>query len=160
MNIRTLVINGIIAALYVAVSLLVSPVAFGAIQFRISEMFNHLIIFDKRYFFGITIGVFAANLFSMAGGLDLLFGTAHTAISLGMIIFLKKYIKNTLTLFFLNTLIFSFNMFIIAFMLNIALHLPFLLTWLTTGISEFIVLLIGIPIFYTLYKRIHFDKMI
>ncbi|CEI82290.1 membrane protein [Oceanobacillus oncorhynchi subsp. incaldanensis] len=160
MNIRTLVINGIIAALYVAVSLLVSPVAFGAIQFRISEMFNHLIIFDKRYFFGITIGVFASNLFSMAGGLDLLFGTAHTAISLGIIIFLKKYIKNKLTLLFLNTLIFSFNMFIIAFMLNIALQLPFLLTWLTTGISELIVLLIGIPIFYTLYKRIHFDKMI
>jgi len=160
MNIRTLVINGIIAALYVAVSLLVTPVAFGAIQFRISEMFNHLIIFDKRYFFGITIGVFASNLFSMAGGLDLLFGTAHTAISLGIIIFLKKYIKNKLTLLFLNTLIFSFNMFIIAFMLNIALQLPFLLTWLTTGVSELIVLLIGIPIFYTLYKRIHFDKMI
>ena len=160
MNIRTLVINGIIAALYVAVSLLVSPVAFGAIQFRISEMFNHLIIFDKRYFFGITIGVFASNLFSMAGGLDLLFWTAHTAISLGIIIFLKKYIKNKLTLLFLNTLIFSFNMFIIAFMLNIALQLPFLLTWLTTGVSELIVLLIGIPIFYTLYKRIHFDKMI
>ncbi|GAA0319958.1 QueT transporter family protein [Oceanobacillus sp. FSL W7-1293] len=160
MNIKTLVVNGIIAALYVAVSLLVSPVAFGAIQFRISEMFNHLIIFDKRYFFGITIGVFASNLFSMAGGLDLLFGTAHTAISLGIIIFLKKYIKNKLTLLFLNTLIFSFNMFIIAFMLNIALQLPFLLTWLTTGVSELIVLLIGIPIFYTLYKRIHFDKMI
>lgn len=160
MNIKTLVINGIIAALYVALSLLVSPVAFGAIQFRISEMFNHLIIFDKRYFFGITIGVFASNLFSMAGGLDLLFGTAHTAISLGIIIFLKKYIKNTLTLLFLNTLIFSFNMFIIAFMLKIALNLPFLLTWLTTGASELIVLLIGIPIFYTLYKRIHFDKII
>ncbi|WP_080875592.1 QueT transporter family protein [Oceanobacillus timonensis] len=160
MNIKTLVVNGIIAALYVAVSLLVSPVAFGAIQFRISEMFNHLIIFDKRYFFGITVGVFASNLFSMAGGLDLLFGTAHTAISLGIMIFLKKYIKNTLALFFLNTLIFSFNMFIIAFMLNIAVHLPFLFTWLTTAASELIVLLIGIPIFYTLYKRIHFDKMI
>ncbi|MFD1065072.1 QueT transporter family protein [Oceanobacillus locisalsi] len=160
MNIKTLVVNGIIAALYVAVSLLVSPVAFGAIQFRISEMFNHLIIFDKRYFFGITIGVFASNLFSMAGGLDLVFGTAHTAISLGIIIFLKKYIKNTLLLFFLNTLVFSFNMFIIAFMLNIAVQLPFLFTWLTTAASEFIVLLIGIPIFYALYKRIHFDKMI
>lgn len=160
MNIRTLVVNGIIAALYVAVSLLVSPVAFGAIQFRISEMFNHLVIFDKRYFFGITIGVFASNLFSMAGGLDLLFGTAHTAISLGIIIFLKKYIKNTLILLFLNTLIFSFNMFIIAYMLNIALELPFLLTWLTTGVSEVIILLIGIPIIFALQKRLRFDKLI
>ncbi|WP_066186483.1 MULTISPECIES: QueT transporter family protein [Gracilibacillus] len=159
MNIKTLVINGIVAALYVAVSLLVSPVAFGAIQFRISEMFNHLVIFDKRFFFGITIGVFVSNLFSMAGGLDLLFGTAHTAISLGIIIFLKKYIKNTLVLLFLNTLIFSFNMFIIAFMLNIALELPFFFTWLTTGISELIVLLIGIPIFYMIYKRIFANKI-
>ncbi|GGP13176.1 QueT transporter family protein [Oceanobacillus neutriphilus] len=160
MHIRTLVINGIIAALYVAVSLLVAPVAFGVIQFRISEVFNHLVIFDKRYFFGITIGVFLTNLFSMAGGLDLVFGTAHTAISLGIIIFLKKYIKNTLTLLFLNTLIFSFNMFIVAFALNVVVEWSFLFIWFTLAMSELIILLIGIPVISALQKRLRFDKLI
>ncbi|MCT1902650.1 QueT transporter family protein [Oceanobacillus sojae] len=160
MNIRTLVINGIIAALYVAVSLLVAPVAFGVIQFRISEVFNHLVIFDKRYFFGITIGVFLTNLFSTAGGLDLVFGTAHTAISLGIIIFLKKYIKNTWTLLFLNTLIFSFNMFIVAFALNVVIEWSFPFIWFTLAMSELIILLIGIPVISALQKRLRFDKLI
>ncbi|WP_040983289.1 QueT transporter family protein [Oceanobacillus jeddahense] len=160
MNIRTLVVNGIIAALYVAVSLLVAPVAFGVIQFRISEIFNHLVIFDKRYFFGITIGVFLTNLFSMAGGLDLVFGTAHTAISLGIIIFLKNFIKNKLTLLFLNTLIFSFNMFIVAFALNVVIEWSYLFIWFTLAISELIILLIGIPVILALQKRLRFDKLI
>ncbi|MFD1412681.1 QueT transporter family protein [Oceanobacillus jeddahense] len=160
MNIRTLVVNGIIAALYVAVSLLVAPVAFGVIQFRVSEIFNHLVIFDKRYFFGITIGVFLTNLFSMAGGLDLVFGTAHTAISLGIIIFLKNFIKNKLTLLFLNTLIFSFNMFIVAFALNVVIEWSYLFIWFTLAISELIILLIGIPVIFALQKRLRFDKLI
>ena len=50
MKTKTLAISGIIAALYVAVSLLIAPFAFGAVQFRIAEMFNHLIVFNKNYF--------------------------------------------------------------------------------------------------------------
>ncbi|BAC12396.1 QueT transporter family protein [Oceanobacillus iheyensis] len=159
MNVKTLVINGVIAALYVVVSLFIAPFGFTNIQFRISEMFNHLIVFDKRYFFGIVIGVFIVNLNSPLGWYDLVFGVAHSAISLGIIIFLSKFIKNKLTLLFLNTIVFTFNMFIIAFALNLALELPFWITWFTTAIGEFGVLLIGIPIFYALHKRLRFDKL-
>ena len=42
MNIKTMATSGIIAALYVAVSMLVAPFGFTNVQFRISEMFNHL----------------------------------------------------------------------------------------------------------------------
>ncbi|WP_017795510.1 QueT transporter family protein [Oceanobacillus kimchii] len=160
MNVKTLVINGLIAALYVVVSIAIAPFGFTNIQFRISEMFNHLVVFDKRYFFGIVIGVFIVNLNSPLGWYDLVFGVAHSVISLGIIIILSKYIKDKLTLLFLNTIVFTFNMFIIAFALNLALELPFWFTWLTTAIGEFGVLLIGIPLFFALHKRLRFDKLI
>ncbi|MBY7144371.1 QueT transporter family protein [Virgibacillus sp. NKC19-3] len=161
MNARTLVINGLLAALYIAVSVVIQPFGFTNVQFRIPEMFNHLIVFNKKYFFGIIVGVFLTNLlFSPLGIYDLLFGVAHSAISLTIIILLARFIKNTWILLIANTLVFSFNMFIIAFELNLALELPFLFTWLTTAAGELIVLAVGIPIMYALNKRVRFDQFI
>ena len=54
MNIRTLVGNGILAALYIAVSMLIQPFGFTNVQFRISEMFNHLVVFNKKAIYGIV----------------------------------------------------------------------------------------------------------
>lgn len=160
MKVRTLVVNALIAALYIAVSALIVPFGFTNIQFRISEVFNHLIVFDKRYFFGIVIGVFLYNLlFSPLGWFDLVFGVAHSAISLAIIILLAKYIKNIWVLLAANTIVFTFNMFIIAFELKLALQLPFLLTWFTTAVGEFVVLAIGIPIIYALNKRLKFNRL-
>lgn len=160
MKIRTLVVNALVAALYIAVSVLVLPFGFTNIQFRISEMFNHLIVFDKRYFFGIVVGVFIYNyLFSPLGWFDLVFGVAHSAISLGIIVLLGRYIKNIWALLVANTVVFTFNMFIIAFELNLALEFPFAITWFTTAVGEFIVLAVAIPLIYALNKRLRFDQL-
>ena len=160
MKIRTLVINALVAALYVAVTALVAPFGFTHVQFRISEIFNHLIVFNKKYFFGIVSGVFIANLLMSPSKLDLIFGVGHSAISLGIVILLSKYIKNVWALIIANTIVFTFNMFIIAWMLNIAAGWPFLFTWLTTATGEFAVLAIGIPSIYALNNRLDFDKRI
>ena len=61
MKVKTMATSGIIAALYVAVTFLIAPFGFTLVQFRISEMFNHLVVFNKKYIFGIVIGVFVAN---------------------------------------------------------------------------------------------------
>ncbi|HEY4552695.1 MAG TPA: QueT transporter family protein, partial [Bacillaceae bacterium] len=72
MNIRTLAVNGILAALYIAVTMLIQPFGFTNIQFRVSEIFNHLVVFNKKYIYGIVIGVFLSNLlFSSLGVYDL-----------------------------------------------------------------------------------------
>lgn len=63
MNIRTLVGNGILAALYIAVSMLIQPFGFTNVQFRISEMFNHLVVFNKKAIYGIVLGYFNESLF-------------------------------------------------------------------------------------------------
>ncbi|AQY50431.1 hypothetical protein PWEIH_00210 [Listeria weihenstephanensis FSL R9-0317] len=160
MKIKTLTVNAIVAALYVVVTLVVAPFGFTNIQFRLSEMFNHLIVFDKKYFFGIVIGVLIANFFSPLGWYDWVFGVGQSAISLAIVILLSRYVANVKVRMVLTTLVFSATMFIIAWELAVVLKWPFLYTWLTLAISEFIVLAIGAPIMYYINKRIDFKKII
>lgn len=161
MNIKTLTANGVLAAMYIAVSALIQPFGFTNVQFRVPEMFNHLVVFNKKFFFGIIFGVFLTNLFFSPMRLfDIIFGVAHSAISLGLVIWLSKYTKNVLVLLTANTIIFSVNMYIIALELYLALGLPFLFSWLTTAIGEVVVLAVGIPVMYALNKQVHFDKII
>lgn len=160
MKIKTMATSGIIAALYVAVSLLITPLAFSAIQFRIPEMFNHLVVFNKKFIFGIVLGVFVTNIFSPLGMYDLIFGVSQSILALSIMIFSAKFISGIFKRMVFNTLVFTFTMFIIAFELNLALELPFLLTWLTVAIGEFVVMAIGIPIMIALNKRLNFEKLI
>lgn len=159
-NIRTLAINGVLAALYIAVTALIIPFGFTNIQFRVSEIFNHLIVFNRKYFWGIIIGVFLSNLFMSTLGAYEVLGLSQSIISLAITMFIGRYVKNKLLLMGINTLVFTFNMYIVAFMLKLALGLPFLFTWLTTAIGEFVVMAIGIPIIYFIHKRINFSKLI
>lgn len=159
MKLQTLVWNGIFAALYVVVSFFIQPFGFGPIQFRISEMFNHLIVFNKKFFFGIVLGVFITNLlFSELGVYDLVFGVGHSIITLLIMIVSMRWIKGLWARMAFNTVLFTFTMFIIAYELYLVLELPFWFTWLTTAVSEFVVMTIGAFIMYALNKRIHFTN--
>ncbi|MEK9197356.1 QueT transporter family protein [Ureibacillus sp. 179-F W5.1 NHS] len=160
MKVKFIATTGIIAALYMAVTLLVAPFGFTEIQFRVSEMFNHLVAFNPRYMLGIIIGVFIANLFSPLGIYDLIFGVGQSVITLAIFIFICKFVKNIWLRLMINTFLFTCTMFIIAFELNIALKLPFLWTWFTCAVGEFVVLAVGAPIMYLLNKRLNFKDLI
>ncbi|MEH7607977.1 QueT transporter family protein [Priestia megaterium] len=161
MNIRTLCVNGLLAAMYIAVSMLIQPFGFTNIQFRISEMFNHLIVFNKKYVYGIVLGVFLTNLFfSPMVAYDLVFGVGQSVLSLLITIFSMRYIKNMWARMLMNTLVFTFTMFIIAFELHLAFALPFFFTWLTTAVGEFVVMLVGAPIMAAINKRVRFNKLV
>jgi|SRR5690625_621312 len=157
MKVQTLIINALIAALYFVITWLVAPFGFTHIQFRLSELFNHFIVFNKKFFFGIVGGVFLANLFLSPMKVDLIFGLAHSIISLLITMLISRYIKSKITLMWINSIVFSFNMFIIAYMLKVYLQvdLSFMFIWGTSAISEFITMAIAIPIVYLLSKRIN-----
>lgn len=157
MKIQTLVLNALIAALYFVVTILVVPFGFTHIQFRVSELFNHFIVIDKKYFFGIIGGVFLANLFLSPVKADLIFGLAHSIVSLLITIYIARFIKNKLALMIINTVVFSFNMFIIAYMLKVfaGFEFSFLFIWGTLAVSEFVMMGIAIPVVYMLSKRIN-----
>lgn len=166
MNIRTMATSGVIAALYVAVSLIIAPFGFLLIQFRLSEIFNHLIVFNKKYIFGIVIGVFLTNLIISPIAVDIFFGVLHSAIALSITIFSAKFIKGIIKRMLFNTAVFTVTMVIIAFQLSLFADipeyngLPFLIIYLVLAVSELIVMLIGIPIIHALNKRLNFKEII
>jgi len=156
-----IVVNGIIAALYIAVSALIQPFGFTQVQFRISEMFNHLVVFNKKYLYGIVLGVFLTNLFfSPMKAYDLIFGVGQSVIALVITILCSRFIKGIWARMMVNTLVFTFTMFLIALELHLAFNLPFLFTWLTTAIGELVVMTVGMPVMFILNKRVHFEKMV
>lgn len=161
MNIRTMAINALIATLYFVISLVVAPFGFLNIQFRISELFNHFIVFNKKFFGGIILGVFITNLFISQNKIDVIFGVAHSILSLTITLILARYIKNKLTLMVINSFVFSFNMYIIAYMLKVYFELPgtFLFLWVSSGISEFLTMLIAIPVILLLNKRVPIETL-
>lgn len=161
MNIRTLAINGILAAIYIAVSFVLQPIAFGVLQFRLPEILNHLVVFNKKYIYGIVIGVFLSNLlFSQLGAYDLIFGVGQSLISLLLVIFASRFITSIKGRMAITIIVFTFTMFLIAIELNLVFGLPILFSWATTAAGEFLVLLIGAPIIYIMNKRIQFGKLL
>ncbi|MED3561321.1 QueT transporter family protein [Bacillus xiapuensis] len=161
MKVKTIVGNGILAALYIAVSAVIQPFGFTNIQFRVSEIFNHLIVFNKKYLFGIILGVFLTNLFfSPIVAYDIIFGVGQSLVASLITILTSKYIRKIYLRMVVNTLVFTITMFFIAIELHLAFHLPFLLTWLTTAVGEFVVMAVGAPIMYFINKHVHFDKIV
>lgn len=162
MNSRMIVVNALVAALYFVITATVAPFGFMNIQFRLSELFNHLIVYNKRYFYGIMMGVLIANLIFSPTKADLVFGISHTALSLLITIYLGRFFKHKLTLMFINSLVFSFNMFIIAYMLKVFVGLKdgFLFLWFTLGLSEFLTMGLTIIIIFYLNKRLDFRRLL
>ena len=88
---RELIRVAIVAAIYVAITLLFYPLSYGAIQFRISECLVLLTFFNKKYGIGVTFGVLIANFFNpQFAWIDCIFGTLSTAIAVLLICITKK----------------------------------------------------------------------
>jgi len=64
MNVRKIVFSAVVAALYVVLTLVSMPIAYGAVQFRISEVLCILPFFFPFSVWGLVIGCIVANLFS------------------------------------------------------------------------------------------------
>src|SRR5690625_310973 len=93
-KLRTLVTNGVLAALYIAVTALIAPFGFSNIQFRVSEIFNHLIVFNRKFFWGILIGVFISNLLMSSLGAYEILGLTQSIVSLLITLMLSRFISN------------------------------------------------------------------
>ena len=147
-TIRKIVFAGIIAALYVVLTLALAPISYGAIQFRISEILVLLAYFDPIYIGGLTLGCFIANLLGPNGVWDIIFGTLATFISLYAIYFTSKInIKEKYRLLIASIWPTVFNGAIIGIMLAYVLNIPILISILEVAIGEFVVVtIVGVPI--------------
>lgn len=80
-SIHRLTACGIIACIYAVLTLGTASISYGPIQFRIAETLCVLPFFAPWTMWGLTIGCLIANLFSTVSALDILVGTAATALA-------------------------------------------------------------------------------
>ena len=127
-----------IAALYVALTMIVAPIAFGPVQFRISEALCVLPYFLPSAVPGVTIGCFLANLLCGAAPLDVVFGSLATLIgAVGSYALRKSKVLVCVPPILANTIIVPW---VLRFAYGSEDLIPFMM--LTVGIGE--VLAIGV----------------
>lgn len=78
--VRQMVYGAVIAAIYVALTLMFQPISFGPIQFRISEALCILPYFTPASIPGLFLGCFLANFLAGSAVLDIVFGSIATLI--------------------------------------------------------------------------------
>ncbi|MBO4541477.1 MAG: QueT transporter family protein [Bacilli bacterium] len=139
--------NGIVAAIYVTLTIISTPFAYGDIQIRIAEAMVLLCFFRRDFVIGVTLGCLLANFNSTLGPWDVLIGTAATLSSSLCIAFLSP----KLLVAFLYPVI--ANGFIVAAELNWLLELPFWWCVLTVSIGEAIAVGLGYLFFMLIRRR-------
>lgn len=148
----------LVASLYVAVTIALSVISFGAVQIRLSEMFNYLALYNKRYIWAVTLGVAIANFWSPNGLLDVVVGSSCTFLVLVVNQYVTKRIKNMKYKMVVTAIVFALSMFTVAGQLTILYDLPFFYNWLIIGIGELLSMTVGGIIIYAIGKKINLTK--
>lgn len=94
-NVKKLARAGIIAALYTVLTLVVLPLASGAIQIRISEALTLLPLLFIEAIPALAVGCMISNIITGCAAFDIIFGTLITLVAATMTYFTGKFIKNT-----------------------------------------------------------------
>ena len=157
---RQIALNGLVAGLYAAVTILTASFAYGNIQFRIAEALCPLVALEPSLTIGLTLGCLIANLFSTVSALDIIVGTAATLLAC----LLTRYIKKVWALPLPTILC---NMLMVGAMLS-WLYMPSEQFWNgllvfggEVGAGEAAVLyVLGIPLYYAMKKTNFIEKLL
>lgn len=143
----------VIASIYAVLTVVLSFISYGEIQFRIAEVLLILMCFRRSAGPGMVLGCAIANLFSPFGLVDLVLGTLATALGcLGAYLLRKQPVGiMVIPTIVANTIIVGIELLVFA-------GVPF---WLGGGavfIGEAAVLyILGIP-FYWALKKLNFKS--
>ncbi len=150
---KFIVRTGIIAAVYIVLTVVFGAISYGPIQFRISELLVFLAYINPFYIAGLALGCLISNLFGPMGIYDAIFGTLHTVISLSAMALAARYIKNQNWSLMIASLFPALFSFIIAW--ELAVFLPgesFWYNYLWVAFGEFVVVtVVGVP--FMMYLR-------
>lgn len=147
--------SALIAGLYAVLTLILQPISYGPVQFRLSEMLILIVFINSNYIVGLTVGCLISNFFGGFGPLDIIFGTLATFLSLICISITAKKMDGLKGLIIASLWPTIFNGLIIGIMLNYVTNAPLFLTIVQVAIGEFVVLtIIGIPIFRKVLPRL------
>ncbi len=144
----------VIAALYVVLTLVVQPISFGEIQFRLSEILMLLVFYNRKYSVSLILGCLIANLWSPYLLWDMLFGTLATALAC---LFMTKS-KSLIVASIWPTI---FNALIVGAEIAILSDINYLFCVATVGFGELVVVtILGTIVFKTLMQNPDIKELI
>ncbi|HJE97322.1 MAG TPA: QueT transporter family protein [Ligilactobacillus acidipiscis] len=150
--------TALIAALYVVLTVAFIPLSYGPIQFRLSEMLNTMVVFNKRYIWGVTLGCLIANLWSSMGPVDMIFGTLQTLVMTWLSWYVGKFFKSLPAKLGATIIICTLMSWAVALELHLVSQAPFWMTYLTVGIGEFVVVLIGAIVVWLINEKVDLSR--
>lgn len=150
---KSLTMYGVIAALYVVITLGLSATSFGAVQVRFSTSLFQLMAYSSGYGVPLVLGTLIANAFSPLGVIDMFFGglTSLSAVLIDIIAF--KFVKNETARKYIAAFAITFSSIFVALELHMLYSLPILPTWGTVALGQAISQVIGIPLFTLINKK-------
>lgn len=80
-NVKRLVYSAVIGAVYAALTMVLTPISYGPLQLRLSELLCILPFFFPAAAGGLAVGCVIANTMSTAGILDIVFGSLATLLA-------------------------------------------------------------------------------
>ncbi|KRL37029.1 QueT transporter family protein [Liquorilactobacillus uvarum] len=160
-NIRLITINGVLAAVYVLLTMLFASFSFGVIQVRIATALYQLIAYDKKYFWGMVLGVTIANLLlSPLGLLDVLVGWGVTGLGLALAILINRRIKSLVIRAMVVGLCVSFGMVFVALELFYISKAPFLITYVYLIAGQAVSQIVGYVLFAIINTNIDIKRLV
>ncbi|MCR5346331.1 MAG: QueT transporter family protein [Fretibacterium sp.] len=144
---KVLASGAMIAALYAALTIVLAPISYGPVQFRVSEALTLLPWYLPEAVPGLFIGCVVANFFGGYGAVDIIFGSLATLIGA-----LLTRRASRLGMAAVPPVV--SNMLIIGTMLHILIDAPLAATALYVGLGEAgACFLLGIPLMKILERR-------
>lgn len=175
LSVKKIAILSVTAALYVAVTMALGSLAYGSIQFRISEALVLLCFYKKEYCYSMVVGCLIANIISTVGAIDMIVGTFATLLAVVVIVLCSKYLpeffikkfgmsENAASTAALITASLSpvvFNGVLVGLELKYVFDLPLFLSMGQVALGELVcVTVVGVILFKILEKNKGFMKLI
>lgn len=89
---KLLVRAGVVGALYAVLTIVLAPISYGPVQFRVAEALTLLPLVFPETAIGLTVGCLISNLFGN-GPLDMILGTTATLVASLVTAFVGKRVK-------------------------------------------------------------------
>ena len=141
---RRVAVAGVVGALYVVLSLIVAPLAYGPLQFRLGEELKPLVIKYPVTIPAFAVGVGLVNLFSpLAGGLELVLMPVVNLVGGAVCWFVARRVGGTFGTYAASLLFALIIAAGVATVLHFAAGLPYLVAFGSVALSELALLLLG-----------------
>jgi uncharacterized membrane protein len=141
---RKVAVAGVVGALYVVLSLLVAPLAFGPVQFRLGEVLKPLVIKYPTTIPAFAVGVGLVNLFSpVAGGLELVLMPVVNLAGGALCWAVARRVGGGFGTYVASALFALVIAAGVATVLHFAAGLPYLVAFGSVAASELVLLLVG-----------------